>query len=107
MAKFIVDLLFDETTGEIRVVVDYNDPSLTALDLNEAIRDGQVRQEVLEVVGKVFGSELAGSVENGETELVCLDDHPELRDGAGAQQVGTEQPSGTPHAGSDRERQGH
>ena len=96
MAKLVVDLLFDEATGEMRVVVDYNDPSLTALDLNEAIRDGEVRQEVIGAVRDVFGPALADSVASGDTELVCLDDHPELREGASAQQTVAEQQEGSP-----------
>lgn len=79
MSRIVVDLVLDTHTGEARVVVDYVDASMTALELNEAIRDGEVREEVLGAVGRVLGEPVADAIRNGGIELVCLDDHPELR----------------------------
>ena len=79
MRKIVVDLVLDTQSGEARVVVDYHDPSLSTLELNEAIREGEIREQVLGAVGRVLGEPVAEAVRSGALDLVCLDDHPELR----------------------------
>ena len=81
MSRYTLDLIFDERTGDVKVVVDLHDPSMTPLEINQAIRDGEVREELLGVIERLLGAEVAARVRRGETEMVCLDDHPELRPG--------------------------
>ena len=80
MAKYVIDLVFDQRTGAVKLTVDFNDPGMTQLELVDAIRDGEVRDDVLRQVAAVFGDELAERVRAGELDMICLDDHPELRD---------------------------
>lgn len=79
MRKFILDFEFNEKTGATRIVVDFNDPSMSNVEINEAIRNGELLEEVLKEAGRVFGNNVANRVRNGEIAAVCLDHHPELR----------------------------
>ena len=79
MSRYILDLIFDERSGDVKVVVDFHDPSLTSFEINQAIREGELREELLGVVAQVLGNELAERVRGGEVDMVCLDDQPELR----------------------------
>lgn len=84
MAKYIIDLVFDDRTGAVKLTIDFHDPSITQLELVEGIRSGEVREDVIDQVAAVFGDDLARRVRDGEIEMLCLDDHPELRDGSAA-----------------------
>ncbi|RCK81653.1 MAG: hypothetical protein OZSIB_0787 [Candidatus Ozemobacter sibiricus] len=80
MKKIILDFSFDQRTGETKIVVDYEDPELSTLELNEAIRSGEIRDEVIALAGRMFGDDVAGRLRDGRIPLVCLDHHPELRE---------------------------
>ena len=80
MRKIVLDFVFDERTGESRIVVGYEDPELTTLELNEAIRGGQVRDEVIALAGSVFGADVGGRLRDGKIPVVCTDHHPEFLD---------------------------
>jgi len=81
MRKYILDFEFDEVTGESRIVIDLLDDSMSAMEMNQSIRAGEVREEILNVAGKLFGEEVARQAREGKIGLVCLDDHPEMRQG--------------------------
>ncbi|HNX74161.1 MAG TPA: hypothetical protein PLM07_02625 [Candidatus Rifleibacterium sp.] len=87
MRKFILDFEFNETTGATRIIVDFSDPSMSNVEINEAIRNGELLEEVLKEAGQVFGDNVANRVRNGEIAAVCLDHHPELRKDGGAVQI--------------------
>lgn len=84
MRKFIIDFEFNEKTGESRIVVDFNDDSMSAIEINDAIRSGELLEEVIKQAGSIFGGNVADQVRNGRIAAVCLDHHPELKaSGAG------------------------
>lgn len=83
MRKFILDFEFNEATGETRIAVDFNDNSMSNIEINEAIRSGEMLDSVILEVGKLFGQQIADRVKSGEIAAVCLDHHPELRSNAG------------------------
>lgn len=87
MRKFILDFEFNEKTGTTRIVVDFNDPSMSNIEINDAIRSGELLDEILKEAGKLFGDNVANRVRNGEIAAVCLDHHPELRKDDGAIQI--------------------
>lgn len=76
MRHWILDFVFDVDSGQSRLVIDFNDDSLTVLEINSMIQDDEIRQEVIDLAGKIFGEELAGRLRSGELPLVCLDDEP-------------------------------
>ncbi|HEY9841437.1 MAG: hypothetical protein ACAI44_13260 [Candidatus Sericytochromatia bacterium] len=82
MRHWILDFVFDVNTGQSRLVIDFNDDSLTALEINTMIRDDEVREEVMALAGRIFGEELEQRLRRGELPVVCLDDEPKA-----AQQV--------------------
>lgn len=84
MRKFILDFEFNEQTGETRIVVDFNDSSMSSIEINEAIRSGEMLDLVLVEAGRLFGENVAEQVRSGKIAAVCLDNHPELRKGGGA-----------------------
>lgn len=86
MRKIVLDFVFDERSGDTRIVVGYEDPDLSTLELNEAIRDGRVRDEIIALAETMFGQDIAGRLRDGRIPLVCTDHHPELLD----------QPAGVP-----------
>ncbi|MDD3147276.1 MAG: hypothetical protein PHD82_08245 [Candidatus Riflebacteria bacterium] len=90
MRKFILDFEFNEKTGATRIVVDFNDPSMSTIEINEAIRNGEILEEVLKETGRLFGDNVASRVRNGEIAAVCLDHHPELRKDDGGIQINQE-----------------
>lgn len=77
MRKYILDFMFNERTGATNIVVDFHDQSMTALEINEGIRDGSLRDELLGVVEDFFGDKIADDVRNGKIDMICLDDHPQ------------------------------
>ena len=87
MRKFILDFEFNETTGATRIIVDFSDPSMSNIEINDAIRNGELLEEVLKEAGQVFGENVANRVRTGEIAAVCLDHHPELRKDDGAIQI--------------------
>ena len=90
MRKFIIDFEFNEKTGSTRIVVDFNDPSMSNVEINDAIRSGELLEEVLKETGRVFGNNVASRVRNGEIAAVCLDHHPELRKDEGGIKINQE-----------------
>lgn len=80
MKKFTLDFEFNEVTGASRIVVDFNDDSMTAVEINEAIRSGELLEDVVRQAAEVFGENVAGQVRNGNLKAICLDNHPELKD---------------------------
>lgn len=89
MARYTLDFLFDERTGESRIVIDFQDDSLSTLEINDNIRSGELKERIVELATGMFGPEIGEGVRAGRIPVVCLDDHPELderkRSGAGAQ----------------------
>ena len=79
MRKFILDFEFNETTGETRIVVDFHDESMSNMEINESIKNGEMLEAVIKETGKLFGEQIANRVKSGEVAAVCLDHHPELR----------------------------
>lgn len=80
MRKFTLDFLFDEITGESKILIDYNDSSLTVWELNQAVKDGEIREEIYSLAGKIFGEEIESQIRSGKLPVVCLDDHPEEKE---------------------------
>lgn len=74
---YILDFVFNENTGESQITVDFYDESLTNMEINLAIMDGEIRENVTRKVGEIFGSDIENQVRNGNINLVCLDDHPD------------------------------
>ena len=93
MRKFVLDFVFDEISGESRITVDVVDDEATTLELNEAIRSGEIREEVLKRAGALFGPEVARQAREGSIGVVCLDHHPELRGGVGGVALPVQTPS--------------
>ncbi len=91
MKKFTLDLEFNEVTGASRIVVDFNDDSMTAVEINESIRSGELLDEVVRVAADVFGENVAGQVRDGRLTAVCLDHHPELRAAEGGILINSEE----------------
>lgn len=79
MRKFIIDFEFNEVTGATRIVVDFNDDSMSAVEINDAIRSGELLEDVLKEAARIFGDDVAQQVRSGQIAAVCLDHHPELR----------------------------
>ena len=77
MRKYILDFVFDQVSGESKIIVDFNDDSMTILEINEAIHDGEIRENIIALTENIFGQQIAYSLRNGNIELVCLDNHPE------------------------------
>ncbi|GAB4271558.1 MAG: hypothetical protein Kow0029_09380 [Candidatus Rifleibacteriota bacterium] len=83
MKKFTLDFEFNEVTGSTRILVDFNDDSMTAIEINEAIRSGELLEEVIAQASAVFGENVAEEIRNGSISAVCLDNHPELKSADG------------------------
>jgi hypothetical protein len=73
MRRFILDFVYDETLGRAQIRIDVGDESLTALELNESIRSGEMRDQVIDLAEQVFGAATAAQVRAGQIDLVCLD----------------------------------
>jgi hypothetical protein len=79
MRKFIIDFEYNEVSGRSSIVVDFNDDGLTNIEINEAIRSGEILEEVIKKTAEIFGEEVAQQVRDGRLEAICLDNHPELK----------------------------
>ena len=79
MRKFLIDFIFDERTGESNIIIDFIDESMTALETNEAIQAGEIRDQAAEQAGKLFGTDISRGIRDGKIKLICLDHHPELK----------------------------
>lgn len=77
--KILLDLEFNQTTGETRIVVEVIDTSLSTIELNEEIRSGNMLKTVLKEAEKMFGKDLVNRVKDGNIKAICLDNHPELK----------------------------
>ena len=97
--QFIIDFYYNEKTGEPAFFIDYNDDSLTQFELNQAVHDGEIRQQILGVIAKLFGPELQQQVAAGNIPLICLDQHPEERPAAKVR------PLSEPQSGPQRQAQ--
>ncbi|WP_372365591.1 hypothetical protein [Candidatus Uabimicrobium sp. HlEnr_7] len=89
MRKYILDFVFNERTGATNIVVDFHDQSMTPLEINTGIRDGSLRDELLEVVKDFFGDKIADEVKSGKLDMICLDDEPQVSqvDNSGSSEV--------------------
>ncbi len=82
--KILLDFLFNEETGDTAINVEVLDDSMSVLELNEEIRNGNMLNKVLEKISEVFGDQVSEMVRSGKIPAICLDNHPELKkDGAG------------------------
>ncbi len=81
MRKFILDFIFDEKTGESNIVIDFNDDSLSAMEINDSIQSGELREKAVELAGKLYGNGVADGIKDGRIKILCLDHHPELQKG--------------------------
>lgn len=79
MRKFLIDFVFDERTGESDIVIDFVDESMTALETNEAIQAGEIRDQAADQAGKLFGQDISQGIRDGKIKLICRDHHPELK----------------------------
>ena len=79
MRKFIIDFEYNEASGRSSIVVDFNDDSMTNIEINEAVRSGEILEEVVKQAALIFGEEVAQQVRDGRIEAICLDHHPELK----------------------------
>jgi len=79
MRKFIIDFEYNEASGRSSIVVDFNDDSMTNIEINEAVRSGEILDEVIKQAALVFGEEVAQQIRDGRLEAICLDHHPELK----------------------------
>jgi hypothetical protein len=77
--KILLDLIFNEKTGETSIDVEVIDSSLSVLEFNEEIRSGNILNKALEKISEVFGEQIANRVRSGEIAAICLDNHPELK----------------------------
>jgi hypothetical protein len=77
--KILLDLIFDEKTGDTSIDVEVVDDSLSVLEFNEEIRNGNILNKVLEKITEVFGPQVADQVRSGKIQAICLDNHPELK----------------------------
>jgi hypothetical protein len=53
---------------------------MTAVEINEAIKSGELLDEVIEQAAAVFGENVADQIRDGRLTAICLDNHPELKD---------------------------
>lgn len=83
MKRFTIDFEFNEITGSSRILVDFNDDSMTAIEINEAIKSGEMLEEVVQKASQVFGDNVAQQIRDGRMAAVCLDNHPELKSSEG------------------------
>lgn len=81
MRKFIIDFEYNEASGRSSIVVDFNDDSMTNIEINEAVRSGEILEEVIKQTALIFGEDVAQQVRDGRLAAVCLDHHPELKRG--------------------------
>jgi len=81
MRKFIIDFEYNEASGRSSIVVDFNDDSMTNVEINEAVRSGEILEEVIKQAALIFGEDVAQQVRDGRLAAVCLDHHPELKRG--------------------------
>ncbi len=79
MKKFIIDFEYNEATGLSSIVVDFNDDSMTNVEINEAVRSGEVLEEAIKQAALIFGDDVAQQVRDGRLQAICLDHHPELK----------------------------
>lgn len=79
MKTLELDLEFNEVTGTSRILIHFNDDSMSNFELNQAVKDGTVMNEILEKTAEIFGKKIAEDVRTGKIKSVCLDEHPELR----------------------------
>ena len=91
MKRFTLDFEFNEVTGSSRILVDFNDDSMTAIEINDAIRSGELLDEVVEQASQIFGDNVAQQIKDGRMTAVCLDNHPELKDSESGILINTEQ----------------
>ncbi len=80
MRKFIIDFEYNEASGRSSIVVDFNDDSMTNVEINEAVRSGEILEEVIAQTAVIFGEEVAQQVRDGRLQAICLDHHPELKE---------------------------
>jgi hypothetical protein len=73
MSKFYLDLIFNESTGNVEFLIDIVNPSLTPLDIQEGIEDGSLKEEVLAHVRKNWGEDFADQLASGEVGMKCTD----------------------------------
>lgn len=91
MKTIYLDLEFNEITGTTRIVIDFNDDSMSTFELNQAIKDGTLLEEVLVRAAELFGEKVAQDVRDGRIEAICLDNHPELRSSQGGVLINSDQ----------------
>lgn len=77
---YILDFAFNENTGETKIIVDFIDTSMNTMEMNLAIIDGEIRENITQKVGQIFGLEIENKLRNGQIDLICLDDHPEEKE---------------------------
>lgn len=71
-----MDFIFDEKTGKSSILIDFQDEEMTALEMNETIRSGELRERILEAAEAMLGTKARQDLESGRIGLVCLDNEP-------------------------------
>jgi hypothetical protein len=73
MPKYQLDLIHDQGTGQVELLIDMIDQSRSMLDIQEGIEDGSLREEVLQHISRHWGDSLAQQVRDGAVGMRCTD----------------------------------
>ncbi len=79
MPKYQLDLIYDQGTGQVELLIDMIDQSRTLLEIQEGIEDGTLREEVLTHISRHWGESLAHQVREGTVGMRCTDTSPQDR----------------------------
>jgi hypothetical protein len=79
MPKYQLDLIYDQGTGQVELLIDMIDQSRSMLDIHEGIEDGFFREEVLQHISRHWGEDLAQQVRDGAVGMRCTDTSPQDR----------------------------
>lgn len=77
METFTLELVFNEKTGEVKILISHRDPSMSAMEIHGSIADGSLRESVLSKVEEVFGPGMAALVRSGGIGMICTDRQPD------------------------------
>jgi hypothetical protein len=73
VTTFTIDMVYSQGSGTVQLVLDWSDPALTTLDIEEGLQDGSLREAVLEQVRQSLGDELAEQLAAGIVPMICAD----------------------------------
>lgn len=79
MPKYQLDLIYDQGTGQVELLIDMIDQNRSMLEIQEGIEDGTLREEVLQHIARHWGESLARQVRDGTVGMRCTDTSPQDR----------------------------